>query len=228
MELRLPAPVRYGIVSGMKSHPDSGAVLPDLGDKVLGAIVEAVSATRDDLERYNQEFPDFVADHSQRCLANWIHDRLWRQLVARLDGQPHVRIVDKEPTREIIVDGASYGQYRIRVKRHRGRKGAVATYPTRAAISFMHQLQLDIFDDLPIHHLIVGYEWDHRLHVIVRPVLSLRDGIANVIWLEALDDAQAQAVEPLHQPVHAPSRPGFDKGTQTGVALSPEADGEHR
>ena len=228
MELGCPPLSGAGIVSGMKSHPTSRVVLPDLGDKVLRASVEAVSATREDLERYTREFPDFVANHSQRCLANWIHDRLWHQLVARLDDQPHVRIVDKEPTREIIVDGTSHGQYRIRVKRHRGRKGAVATYPTRAAISFMHQLQLGIFDDRPIYHLIVGYEWDHHSHVIARPVLSLRDGIANVIWLEALDDEQAEAVAPLHQPVHAPSRPGFGEGTQTGVALSPEADGEHR
>ena len=112
----------------MKSYPLSEVVLETLGDKVLEAIVGAVSATRADLSLYRQRLPDIVASHSPRGLANWIHDRLWHHLVTELEEQDNVRILDRGPTREIYINE----RYRVRVKRH-SRKGAVASYPTQSA-----------------------------------------------------------------------------------------------
>lgn len=207
----------------MKSYPLSEVVLETLGDKVLEAIVGAVSATRADLSLYRQRLPDIVASHSPRGLANWIHDRLWHHLVTELEEQDDVRILDRGPTREIYIDE----RYRVRVKRH-SRKGAVASYPTRAALEFMEQSQLFGFDSSTEHHLIVGYEWDQGRFEIGRAVLSMRDGIDNLVWLVVLEDEHAQAVTPMARPVQSPSRPMIDVHPQGGVTSGPEASGEHR
>ena len=207
----------------MKSYPLSEEVLEALGDKVLEALEGAVAATRDDLSLYRQTLPDFVASHSSRGLANWIHDRLWHHLVTELYGQDRVRVLDSGSTREIFVDD----KYRVRVKRH-SRTGAVVSYPTRAAIEFMEQPQLFTSDGYPEHHLIVGYEWDQKRFEIGQTVLSMRDGIDNVVWLVALGDEHTEARLPAVPPVESPQRPVVDVRPQGGVTSAPEASGEHR
>ena len=207
----------------MKSYPLSDEVLDTLGDKVLEAIEGAVAATRADLSRYRQTLPDFVVSHSSRGLANWIHDRLWHHLVTELHGQDRVRLLDSGPTREIFVDD----RYRVRVKRH-SRTGAVASYPTRAAVEFMEQPQLFTSDGYTENHLIVGYEWDEKRFEIGRTVLSMRDGIDNVVWLVALGDEHAGAGPALIPSVASPQRPVVDVRPQGGVTSAPEASGEHR
>ena len=207
----------------MKSYLLSEEVLEALGDKVLEAVEGAVAATRDDLSLYRQTLPDFVASHSSRGLANWIHDRLWHHLVTELHGQDRVRILDSGPTREIFVDD----KYRVRVKRH-SRTGAVASYPTRAAIEFMEQPQLFTSDDYTENHLIIGYKWDQKRFEIGRTVLSMHDGIDNVVWFVSLGDEHTGIGQPLAPSAASPQRPVIDVRSQGGVTSAPEASGEHR
>ena len=216
----------------MKSCPSSDVVLSGLGEEFCRAIVRAKSQTLKDYDDYKQRFPEFVADHTQRGLANWLHDRYWQHVVAETAAVAVVIVIDSEPTRELLVPVSPDGYCRARVKRHHTPSGAVASYPTRAATAFMHQPQLDLLGlaDQPVYHLIIGYEWDRSTHPIGRATLSLRDGIDNVVWLKALDDEQAEPVAPvpLRPPVGSPPDPSLDMVGQADIASSPEAEDAHR
>jgi len=161
--------------------PDT--VLADL-DKVVRGVSQAVALARDDLAEYRRWRPDIVADATERGLANWIHDRLWVHLVAELDGVPGVQIRDDEPHREIFVGLG----YRLRVKRHHV-DGNVSTYPTEGALAFF--VQEPTLDGLEEIRLAVGYEWDRDSRSIGDPLISLRDGLDNVVWVVPLPDATA-------------------------------------
>jgi len=71
-------------------------VLHDLGDKVIGALVDATRATRVDLADYRDAFPGWVADSSERGLSNWIHDRLWAHLRRQLTDVDSIGLLDQE------------------------------------------------------------------------------------------------------------------------------------
>ena len=176
-----------GIFSGMKSYPDSEQVLDDLGDKVNDAFVESIAAARNDLAKYRDAFPAWAAEHRPRGWANWIHDRIWAHLEANLEDVGHTHLVEKGPTREILIEGTEY-TYRMRVKRH-DLAGHVRTYPTQGALEFLDQppTQL-VLEGLALVHLIAGYQWEAESHQIGPVVLSLRDGANNVIWLIELEE----------------------------------------
>jgi hypothetical protein len=112
----------------------------------------------------------WVADHSERGLANWIHDRMWTHLVSLLDGHPSVSFIDHGVTREMWVGTT----YRLRAKRHLD-DGRVSNVTTPTVLEFFAQEQAT-FDGLDEVHLIAGYIWDPLERRIVAPVLSLRDG----------------------------------------------------
>ncbi|MDE0170653.1 MAG: hypothetical protein OXS29_14290 [bacterium] len=169
----------------MKSYPDSEKILEDLGDKVLEAFSEAMSAARADLAQYRQDSPEFVVDASPRGLANWIHDRLMKRLIDAVEGMDHVSVVESGPTRELFVSGSTL-LYRIRAKRH-DVVGNVRTYPTQGALEFLEQTFQPTLDGLFEVHLILGYRWEADSYEIGPTVLSLRDGIENIIWLIELD-----------------------------------------
>ncbi|HEU0131453.1 MAG TPA: hypothetical protein VFQ85_10745 [Mycobacteriales bacterium] len=183
----------------MKSYPSWDQVRADLGDKVVAAFVEAVALTRADLTLYREAFPGWVARHSERGLANWIHDAFWAHAAAILDGVPGVTLVDREPRREI---GIGYS-YRIRLKRHH-LDGHVATYPTEGALEFLAQPAQETFDGLSETHLIAGYEWDEDTRAIGDALISLRDGSV-IIWKEPLvddeEDGGVVAVPSVRGPV---------------------------
>ena len=174
-----------GIFSGMKSYPDSDSVLEDLGDKVLEAFSKATSEARADLARYRRDSPEFVIDASPRGLANWIHDRLLKRLSDAVEGMDHVSVVESGPTREIFVSGSAL-LYRIRVKRH-DVVGMVSTYPTQGALEFMEQTFQPTLDGRFKVHLMLGYQWEADAYEIGPTVLSLRDGMKNIIWRVYLD-----------------------------------------
>lgn len=169
----------------MNSYPDSDTVLEDLGDKVLEAFSEATSEARADLARYRRDSPEFVIDASPRGLANWIHDRLMRRLINAAEGIDHMSVVERGPTREIFVSGSAL-LYRIRVKRH-DVVGNVSTYPTQGALEFLEQTFQPTLDGLFEVRLILGYRWEADAYEIGPTVLSLRDGMKNIIWLVKLD-----------------------------------------
>ena len=196
----------------MKSHPTSGEVLEALGDKVINALGATAFEARNDLDRYRSTFPEFVADASERGLANWIHDRLWHHLVGNFEDTVTVQFVEHGPIREILVDDA----YRLRIKRHDAH-GRVASYPTATANAFFEQLSLELrLDGETEVRLIAGYLWVPETREIGPAVLSYRDGVDNLVWMVELPEpSHGAAALPIAGPTVPP---------QPQIAL-PDADG---
>ena len=189
----------------MKSHPNSQKVLEALGDKIVESLGAAVFKARNDLNSYRSTFPEFVADASERGLANWIHDRLWANLTAGLEDSGIVEFVDNGPTREILVDDT----YRLRIKRHDAH-GRVASYPTATANAFFEQLSLELrLDGESEVRLIAGYRWMPEAREIGSAVLSYRDGVDNLVWLVELPEpSQGEPAVPIAGP-SVPPQPQF-------------------
>ncbi len=198
-----------GIFSGMISYPSPHEVLSGLGEKVTQSLARSVVLAANDLRTYRGWNPTWVAEASERGLANWIHDRLWAHLTSLLDGQPGVTISHGEPTREVVV-GASY---RLRVKRHR-EDGQVSSYPTQTALEFFAQGVQDTFPGLEEVRLVAGYEWEADSREIGEAVLSLRDGQDEVVWLVPLRDVGEAggggAVQPVRPTAPEPSLPSIN------------------
>jgi hypothetical protein len=180
----------------------------------------AVSATKTDLADYRRFRPAWVAQHSERGLAGWIHDRLWYHITVYLTDLPQVSLTDKGVLREFAV-GPETDVYRFRVKRHH-LDGDVSTYPTQMALEFLAQTadMLDGFDEL---HLIAGYKWEPETRAMGEAVISLRDGRENIKWEHALDDpgSESGGAGAALPPVAGPSQPVID-----GVAKEPESASE--
>ncbi len=188
-----------GIFPGMFSYPLFEEVMDDLGEKVVNRMSTAAAETRADLAEYRRLKPSWVADHSERGLANWLHDRFWAQLVVALDDVDGVAIIDQEPVREFYV---GY-RYRLRVKRHQI-DGSVSAYPTLASRSFFVQDQPTL-EGLEEVRLSTGYEWDPETRGFGEAVLSLRDGHDKIIWYNQLPPPPAASagrsnVRPLGVP----------------------------
>lgn len=172
----------------MISYPEFAQVVDDLGDKVVQGFARSVQLARNDLNEFRTWRPGWVAESSERGLANLIHDRLWAHAVKIMDPYPEVTIIDEEPKREICVSN----RYRFRLKRH-GQDGHVATYPTETALAFLvQQPPLDGLDLVEVR-LVVGYEWDPIERSIGPAVLSLRDGADDVKWMQELPEPAARA-----------------------------------
>jgi hypothetical protein len=175
----------------MKSAYSAEDVLADLGDKVVAGFAMAVQGSRRDLTEYRRLYPAWVTDHTERGLANWIHDRLWSHLRRVLEALPDCVFDNDEPERHFRV-GA---RYHFRAKRH-DESGSVRTYPTQGALDFMEQeLALDGMEEV---RLLIGYVRDKELRTIGEAVVSLRDSTDNLIWIEPLDEPEeGTAVVPL-------------------------------
>lgn len=65
--------------------PNAAEVLDDIGEKAVTAFSKAVMRSKSDLATYRATFPQWVLDHSERGLANWISDRLWAHLIVLAD-----------------------------------------------------------------------------------------------------------------------------------------------
>ncbi len=165
----------------MFSYPMAEEVLHDLGDKVVGALVDATRPARADLAEYRDAFPSWVADSSDRGLSNWIHDRLWAHLRRGLTDIDSVELVDQGVIREVAVGL----RYRARVKRHTGRD-RIRSYPTKSAVAFW--AQSDSLEGLEEVRLGFGYRWDPEERVIGSTIVSLRDGLdKDAVWAVEVD-----------------------------------------
>lgn len=153
----------------------------------MHGLSRSVVLGRDDYAEYRQLRPGWVAQQSERGLANWIHDRVWAHLLVQLDGVDQVDMVDKEPRREVFVGTT----YRIRVKRHH-LDGSVSCYPTTAALDFLGQGGTLPIPTLEEVKLIAGYEWDREERAMGVPLLSLRKGRENIIWSVPLPEVDEQ------------------------------------
>lgn len=210
--------ITAGIFSGMKSLPSADEVLDDLGEKVVEAFSRAVARAKADLATYREVFPAWVAESSERGLAAYIHDRMWHHLTVLVEDISEVRVIDREPTRELMA----HDRYRLRAKRH-GEDGQVSTYPTQTAIEFLWQQDtLDGFDEEI--NLIVGYVWDSELREMGRPVISLRTE-NEIKWMHDLPQFGTgrgyASATPIVPPQAGPQTPRIE---MPGVSQKPKTE----
>ncbi|HEU5270454.1 MAG TPA: hypothetical protein VFU36_11075 [Jatrophihabitans sp.] len=162
----------------MKSGRYADEVMTELGEKVPYGIAQAVTATKADFSEYRAAFPAWVAEASERGLANWIHDRLWAHLVKQLDGNDDVNFSDEGPMRQFRVGT----RYLFRAKRH-SMTDKISSYPTLTATSFWSQHVGSLFPDMDEVRLSVGYRWDPEIREMEDAVISLRDAMDLPVWV---------------------------------------------
>lgn len=187
----------------MNSHPLPQQVLDDLGDKLVEAFLEAMEVARADLDDLRAWRPGWFGLFTERFLANFLHERLWAELITRVSDHPGVEVIDREPTREI----ESGGRYVIRLKRHR--KGdKISTYPTQKAKAFwMNEATLP---GLERASLAMGYLWDPELRQIEASVLSYRDGLDHPVWGVKFDRADEGGATGISWSSIDPTLPSID------------------
>lgn len=178
-------------------------ITSELGEKVLYGIAQAVATTKADLTKYRTDHPEWVATHSERGLANWIHDRLWAHLVEQLDDDPDVHFSEAGPTREFRVGM----RYIFRAKRHH-LDDRIASYPTAGARAFWSQDVLMLFPGASEIRLAAGYRWDSLTRTIEDAVISLRDGVDDVLWAMTITFAPVTGVVEL-RPVDEDETPAL-------------------
>lgn len=172
----------------MNALPSAPDVREDLGDKVMEGFSYAVDHTRADLATYRDLRPDWVSQHSERGLANWLHDRLWQHLTVALDPLPEVHVTDVGVVRELTVGH----RYRLRAKRH-DEAGMVQTYPTQTALAFMLQGPTEpTFEGFEEVRLLVGYAWDSETRNVGAGLLSLRVDRDKIIWQIELPPSRSE------------------------------------
>lgn len=213
--------------SAEKSHPTAEQVLAGIGEKAVEAFSRSFRRSAVDLATYRRCHPQWVADHGERGLANWISDRCWAHLLVLADGVPDMTMKEQGVTREVRV-----GQnYRFRVKRH-DYEGNIASYPTQTFLEFVEQPDGQL-DGMVEVRLVAGYEWVKESRDIGDAVISLRDGRENIIWKEPLpvfpdagegdDDGVADVVTPQSP---QPIPPGISVSEEVGKEARETPDQE--
>jgi hypothetical protein len=193
------------VFPGMISHPSPEAVVSELGDKVVDAIVHAVKVAKEKFAEYREQHPDWAADNAARTIADLIHDWMWTDVKQQLDLLPHVNLIDKDPRREIAVRVQSEDRlfYVLRIKLHH-LDGRTSSYQTETVMDFELQGVNETFPGWGEVRLEAGYEWDKDTRTMGAPVISLRHGRNNIIWVHELPDHSA----PAGATVSGPTRPG--------------------
>lgn len=191
----------------MISHPSPEAVISELGDKVVDAIVHAVGVAKEEFSRYRRQHPGWAAENAARTLADMIHDWMWSDVKQQLDSLPHVNLIDKDPRREIAVRVQSPDRlsYLLRIKLHH-LDGRTSSYQTQSVIDFELQGVTETFPGWGEVRLEAGYEWDKDMRTMGAPVLSLRHGRNKIIWVHQLPDSSAPPQDGSLAP--RPVRPG--------------------
>jgi hypothetical protein len=194
-----------GIFPGMISHPRPDAVVSELGDKVVDAIVHAVKAAKEKFAVYREQHPDWAADNAARTIADLIHDWMWTDLRQELDLLPHVNLIDQDPRREIAVRVQSPDRlsYLLRIKLHH-LDGRTSSYQTQTVMDFELQGENDTFPGWGEVRLEAGYEWDKETRTIGEPVISLRHGRNRIVWVHQLSAPASSAAGTVLRPTSTP------------------------
>lgn len=168
----------------MMWHASPDDVLTELDDKVIDAVRIGVAHAKEQFWVYQQEHPDWLARNAKRTVANLIHDWMWAVVVAELDEAPHVTIIDRDPRRELAirVESEERLSYLPRLKRHH-LDGSTSSYQTQTVIDFELQGPNETFPGYGEVRLEAGYEWDVETRTIGGPLITLRDGRDNVLWI---------------------------------------------
>lgn len=192
----------------MKSNelPTFEVVSGDLGKESLALMGKAVGSTRDDLANYRAAFPHWIAQHTARGLANWIHDRLWFHLASSFDEHEGIEAYDNNVTRELIAST----KYRIRAKRH-DEDMRTRNYPTQTALDF--RVQPALSPDLEEFKLQFGYVWKSEENEIGDAVLTMYNE-KELVWWAYMPNGettwQLSHTGPATAPQAGASVPGFE------------------
>jgi hypothetical protein len=186
----------------MISHPTPQAVVSELGDKVVDAIVHAVKVAEEKFAQYRAQHPDWAADNAARTIADLIHDWMWTDIKQQLDLLPHVNLIDEDPKREIAVQVHSEERlsYLLRIKLHH-LDGRTSSYQTQTVLDFELQGTNETFPGWGEVRLMAGYEWDKATRSMGAPVISLRDGRNKIIWVHQLPDQGGTSGVTVARPV---------------------------
>lgn len=198
----------------MIAYPTAQQVVDECGDKVIDALRQAMADAGRDLTAYRRWRPLWVAAHSDRGLANWIHDRIWDHVVTSLSRVSTVTIRDEGVTREFMVGT----RYRLRVKRHSA-DGLIQNYPTQTALDFEVQ-PTGTIPGLEETRLYCGYVWDREERQMGSAVVSLHDGQDEIVWISELLDPQ-QGLGVVRQ-----IWPPDDSGPEKPIITMPKRDEE--
>lgn len=161
------------------NSPTPDDVLQDLGDKFVSDYMDALDDAKQDLSDFREWRAGWFPHFTSRFTANFIHERLWANLISRVDDHEQVTTVDREPHRELQI-----GKYRIRLKRHHLDE-RISTFPTRGAAKFWSSE--GVLPGMESVSLALGYMWDAELREIGDPILSYREEIRKPVWGVALE-----------------------------------------
>lgn len=210
------------MISGMK-QTTFRIVRDDIGDKPIQAFATCVAAARSDLTVYRETFPTWVVESSERGLANWINDRMWAHLIRLVDGEDGVALIEKGVTREVVI-GINY---RFRLKRHDA-VGMVASYDTPTFIEWCSQDDGGgVLPGMEETRLIAGYVWDRNLREIGAPVISMRDGKEEILWIEELEEPVASGGVVAPRPAQpTPPTPTIGVSDEIGQRTEESSEGD--
>lgn len=173
------------------------------------ALINSVEQARADLRDFQEFRPGWFPTFTQRFISNFIHERVWAELVRRIDASPDSTIIDEEPVREI----GWMNSFNLRVKRHRA-GDVIAAFPTDGAMRW-YEPTLPL-DGLDVTHLAVGYKWmDGR---IGPAVISYRESLqSRALWAVTLERADAQPTGIRVEDVYETSMPELDLSGLVGT-----------
>lgn len=185
--------------SGYESRFDPSnedLVLDELGEAFPAALIHAVDYARDRYAAFAASGLGLAPLFTPRTVANVLHDLLWYSLAQDLHGVEGITLVDGHPLR-MIVRRCGDREYRIRMKRHRERD-MISSYPTKTDLKF-YEGKDQTFEGFEVVNLAAGYRWDQIFGEIVCPVLSYREGKANVVWtVEPSGETGVTALTPVN------------------------------
>lgn len=202
-----------GIIFGMISPENGQQILDSLGSEFQDALIDSVGQARVDLHDFKNFRPSWFPSFTQRFVSNFIHERVWAELVRRIDADPSSTIIDEEPLREI----GWMNRFKLRVKRHKA-GDVIAAFPTDSAKRWYNpSLPLD---GLEITNLAVGYKWEDDR--IGPAVISYRESVdSRALWAVTLDrSADSRSIE--FEDVYEDTMPELDLSGL--VAIDEEED----
>lgn len=189
--------------------PENGQLILDtLGQSFQDALIDSVNQARTDLDEFQDFRPGWFPSFTQRFISSFIHERVWAELVRRIDANPESMIIDEEPVREI----GWMNKFKFRVKRHRT-GDVIAAFPTDGAKRWYNpSLPLD---GLEITNLAVGYKWEDN--EIGPAVISYRESIGSkALWAVTLERvASTRKIE--IEDVYEDSMPALDLSGLVGA-----------